>query len=150
MKPPLRTEVDTEALLEGVADGTIDVIATDHAPHHPDKKKVEFSLAPFGVVGLETAVALMLDRVVRPGRIDLSRMVELMSVAPNRILKQAGGSLAPGRPADVTVLDLEAGHTVEADRFRSLSRNTPFGGWKLKGAPCMTMVGGEIRGAGQA
>jgi dihydroorotase len=147
MKPPLRTEADRQALIEAVADGTIDAIATDHAPHHPDKKKVEFSLAPFGVIGLETAVPVVLDRLVRPGRIGLPRLAELLSVAPNRILRRPGGTLRPGSPADVTVLDLEAGVTVDAGRFRSLSRNTPFGGWKLRGAPHLTLVAGEVKHA---
>jgi dihydroorotase len=145
MKPPLRTEADTRALLEGLQDGTVDAIATDHAPHHPDKKKVEFSNAPFGVVGLETAVSLVLDRLVRPGLISLGRMVEVLSVAPCRILNLAGGSLAPGSPADITVLDLERAHTVDPSRFRSRSRNTPFGGWELRGAAVMTLVDGEVR-----
>ena len=145
MKPPLRTEADTRALLEGLQDGTLDAIATDHAPHHPDKKKVEFALAPFGVVGLETAVSLVLDRLVRPGLISLGRMVEVLSVAPCRILNLAGGSLAPGSPADITVLDLERAHTVDPSQFRSHSRNTPFGGWELRGAAVMTLVDGEMR-----
>lgn len=145
MKPPLRTQDDTEALLEGLQDGTLDAIATDHAPHHPDKKKVEFGLAPFGVVGLETAVPLILDRLVRPGLISLARMVELFSVAPCRILNLAGGSLAPGSPADITVLDLEQVHTVDPSRFRSRSRNTPFVGWELRGCAVMTLVDGEVR-----
>ncbi len=145
MKPPLRTESDNQALIEGLQDGTIDAIATDHAPHHPDKKKVEFSLAPFGIVGLETAVSLSLDRLVRPGLLSLSRLVEVLSVSPCRILNLAGGSLAPGSPADITVLDLEQEVAVEPERFRSLSRNTPFGGWKLRGAAVMTLVDGDVR-----
>lgn len=148
MKPPLRGEADRLALVEGLADGTIDAVATDHAPHHPDKKKVEFSLAPFGVVGLETAVPLLLDRFVRPGILDLPQLVRLLSVNPNRILGCPGGSLAPGCPADITVLDLEAGYTVDAAGFRSLSRNTPFGGWQLRGVPCRTLVAGEDRFVG--
>jgi dihydroorotase len=145
MKPPLRTEADCRALVEGLQDGTLDAIATDHAPHGPDKKKVEFSRAPFGVIGLETAVPLALDRLVRPGLLSLARLVEAFSVAPCRILSLAGGSLAPGSPADITVLDLERPVTVDASQSRSRSRNTPFDGWSLRGAPVMTLVGGDVR-----
>jgi len=145
MKPPLRTEADREGVLAGLIDGTLDALATDHAPHHPDKKKVEFSLAPFGIVGLETAVSLALDRLVLPGLLPLSRLVDAMSTAPCRILKVPGGTLTPGSPADVTVLDLDREVTVDAAQFRSRSRNTPFGGWKLKGAPALTMVAGEVK-----
>ena len=144
MKPPLRTEVDRQAVLEGLQDGTIDALATDHAPHHMDKKTVEFSLAPFGVVGLETAVPLALDRLVGTGLLSLSRLVEALSTAPCRILGRPGGRLAPGSPADVTVLDLEREVEVDPARFRSRSRNTPFGGWRLRGAPVLTLVDGQI------
>ena len=144
MNPPLRTGADREALLEGLKDGTVDVIATDHAPHHSDEKNVEFSRAPFGVIGLETAVSLALDRLVRPGMISIGRMVELMSVNPARILGVPGGTLKPGAPADITVLDLEREFSVEPARFHSLSRNTPFGGWSLRGGPVATIVAGEI------
>ena len=144
MNPPLRTGADREALLEGLKDGTVDVIATDHAPHHSDEKNVEFSRAPFGVIGLETAVSLALDRLVRPGMISIGRMVELMSVNPARILGVPGGTLKPAAPADITVLDLEREFSVEPARFHSLSRNTPFGGWRLRGGPVATIVAGEI------
>jgi dihydroorotase len=145
MKPPLRTEADREALLAGLQDGTIDALATDHAPHHPDKKKVEFSLAPFGIVGLETALPLLLDRLVRPGHLPLARLVDAFAQAPRRILNLPPATLKVGASADLTVLDLDRDVTVEAGRFRSLSRNTPFGGWSLKGAPVLTLVGGETR-----
>ena len=145
MKPPLRAEEDRAAVLAGLVDGTIDAVATDHAPHHPDKKKVEFSLAPFGVIGLETAVALMLDRVVGQGRMDLSVLVERMAVAPRRILDLPGGTLAAGAAADLVVLDLQRETAIDAETFVSASRNTPFGGWKLKGCPVMTMVAGEVK-----
>jgi dihydroorotase len=145
MKPPLRTGADCQALIEGLRDGTLDAIATDHAPHHPEKKKQEFPLAPFGVTGLETAVSLALDRLVRPGLLSLARLVDAFSVAPCRILRLAGGSLAPGSPADITVLDLEREVRVDPSRSRSRSRNTPFGGWTLRGAPVMTLVGGDVR-----
>ena len=104
MNPPLREAADRDAMLEGIADGSVDVIATDHAPHHADEKMVEFDRAPFGIVGLETAVPLVFDRLVHAGRIALSRMVELLSVNPARILGVPGGTLAEGAPADITIL----------------------------------------------
>lgn len=144
MNPPLRTEGDLEGLLRALADGTVDAIATDHAPHHVDEKQVEFSQAPFGIVGLETAVALCLDRLVHRGIIDLARMVELFTVGPARILRLDRGRLAQGSDADISVLDLDKRTTVDSGRFASLSRNTPFGGWELRGAPVITVVGGKI------
>jgi dihydroorotase len=143
MKPPLRSERDREALLNGLADGTVDAIASDHAPHHADEKDVEFSLAPFGILGLETTLSLCLDRLVRPGVIGLPRLVELLSAGPARAFGLPGGTLAPGSPGDVTIFDPEKRITVFADRFRSRSRNTPFDGWKLRGAPIATIVGGS-------
>jgi dihydroorotase len=143
MKPPLRAEADRQALLAGIADGTVDAIASDHAPHHADEKDVEFSLAPFGIVGLETTVALCLDRLVRPGLIALARLVELLSTGPARVFGLPGGTLKPGSPADLTLLDLERRVKVDAAAFRSKSRNTPFGGWELTGAPAGTILGGR-------
>ncbi len=147
MKPPLCTEEDRQALLEGLRDGTVDAIATDHAPHHEDEKNQEFDQAPFGIVGLETAVPLCLHHLVGKGVISLSRMVELLSTSPARIVKVAGGNLEVGAPADVTLLDLEQTHVVEPATFRSRSRNTPFGGWELRGAACATIVGGDVKWA---
>jgi dihydroorotase len=144
MNPPLRSEADREALVEGLLDGTVDAIATDHAPHHSDEKAVEFAQAPNGIVGLETAVSVMLDRLVRPGRLPLPRLVELLSVGPARALGLEGGSLAEGAAADLTVLDLDREVTVAPESFRSLSRNSPWKGERLVGAPVMTMVGGEV------
>src|SRR5207245_2575608 len=146
MNPPLRSEADRQALIQGLRDGTIDCIATDHAPHTVDDKKVEYDLAAFGIVGLETAVALCLDRLVAPGLITLPRLVELLSTRPAAVLGLPGGTLAPGAPADVTVLDLSRRQKVDPARFLSKGRNTPFGGWTLKGAPVMTMVGGRVSG----
>ncbi len=143
MNPPLRGEADRLALLAGLADGTIDAIASDHAPHHPDEKDVEFSVAPFGIVGLETSVSLCLDRLVRAGHLSLVRLVELFSTRPARLLGVTGGSLAPGSPADVTLLDLEAEVRVEAAGFRSKARNTPFEGWRLRGRPMGTYLAGR-------
>jgi dihydroorotase len=144
MAPPLRTKRDGEALLEALADGTIDCIATDHAPHALSEKEGEFDHAAFGIVGLETAVAVLLDRLVRPGLLSLSTLIARMSRDPARLLNLPGGNLAAGAPADVTVLDPDAETVVDPLRFRSRSRNTPFGGWTLRGAPWMTVVGGNI------
>ncbi len=143
MKPPLRSERDRAALLNGLADGTVDAIASDHAPHHADEKDVEFSLAPFGILGLETTLSLCLDRLVRPGVIGLQRLIELLSSGPARAFGLPGGTLAAGSPADVTIFDPDKKITVFAGRFRSRSRNTPFDGWKLRGAPVATIVGGR-------
>jgi dihydroorotase len=144
MNPPLRSEEDRQALLEGLADGTVDAIASDHAPHHEDEKDVEFSLAPFGVIGLETTLAVCLDRLVRTKIIDLSRLVELLSTAPARILGVPGGSLAPGSPGDVTLFDPKKRIRINAKRFRSKSSNTPFHGWNLRGRAVRTIVGGRV------
>jgi dihydroorotase len=143
MKPPLRAEADRQALLAGLADGTVDSIASDHAPHHADEKDVEFSLAPFGIVGLETMVSLCLDRLVRAGVVSLARLVELLATGPARVLGVPGGTLAPGSVADVTLLDLERALSVEPRAFQSKSRNTPFAGWELKGAPAGTLLAGR-------
>jgi dihydroorotase len=144
MNPPLRPEVDRKSLLKAVADGTVDAIATDHAPHHRDEKCMEFSCAPFGVVGLETAVSLCLDRLVHGGVISLARFVDLVTTGPARILGLERGTLRPKAVADVTVLDLGRQATVDPSRFRSKSVNTPFAGWNLRGAAVMTVVGGRI------
>ncbi|HEX4825706.1 MAG TPA: dihydroorotase [Candidatus Polarisedimenticolaceae bacterium] len=144
MNPPLRRPTDREALLAAIADGTVDAIATDHAPHHADEKCVEFSRAPFGVVGLETAVSICLDRLVHGGIVPLARLVELLSAGPARVLRLAKGSLKPGSDADVTVLDLDREVKVDAGRFASKSSNTPFRGWTLRGAAVMTIVGGHV------
>jgi dihydroorotase len=144
MNPPLRETADRDAMLEGISDGTVDVIATDHAPHHLDEKLVEFDRAPFGIVGLETAVPLVFDRLVHTGRIGLTRMIELLSVNPARVLGVPGGSLATGRPADLTILAPDAPVTVRASALRSKSKNTPFDGWTLRGGVAATMVGGRV------
>jgi dihydroorotase len=143
MNPPLRSTVDRDAMLEGIADGTVDVIATDHAPHHADEKMVEFDRAPFGIVGLETAVPLVFDRLVHTGRISLARMIELLSVNPARLLNVAGGTLADGTPADVTILAPDLAVTVHASALTSKSRNTPFDGWVFRGGVVATIVGGR-------
>ncbi len=143
MNPPLREQADVEAMIAGLADGTVDAIATDHAPHHADEKQVEFDKAPFGIVGLETCVPLTFDRLVHTGVITLRRFVELLSVNPARLLRRPGGTLAPGSVADVTVLAPDARVTIRAAALRSKSRNTPFDGWELRGAAAATIVGGR-------
>jgi dihydroorotase len=142
MAPPLRTKRDVEACLEALVDGTIDCVATDHAPQALSEKESEFAEAANGVVGLETAVSLLLDRLVRPGVIDLPTLVARLSTGPARLLNLPGGSLAPGAAADITILDLEQAFTVDPATFQSRSRNTPFAGFTGRGTPWMTLVGG--------
>ena len=144
MNPPLREAADRDAMLEGLGDGSIDVIATDHAPHAADEKHVEFDNAPFGITGLETAVSLCFDRLVHKGIVSLPRLVELLSVSPARILRVAGGSLAEGAAADVTILAPDLPVTVVAAKMKSRSKNTPFDGWQLKGGVAATIVGGRV------
>ena len=144
MNPPLRDAADRDAMLAGIADGSVDVVATDHAPHHADEKHVEFDHAPFGITGLETAVSLAFDRLVHAGVIPIARLVELLSVNPARILGVPGGSLAEGAPADISILAPDLRVTVSAASMRSKSRNTPFDGWTLRGGVAATIVGGRI------
>ena len=143
MKPPLRSERDRAALVNGLADGAVDCIASDHAPHHQDEKDVQFNLAPFGILGLETTLSLCLDRLVRPGILSLPRLVELLSTGPARVLGVPGGTLKPGSPADVTVFHPEEEVTIRAAAFRSRSRNSPFDGWQLHGRPVATFLEGR-------
>jgi dihydroorotase len=143
MKPPLRPQCDVDVVIEALRDGTIDAIATDHAPHHRDEKEVEFDAAAFGIVGLETALPLAL-RLVRESRVDPATLVRAMSVNPARILGLEAGSLAVGMPADITVIDPNRAWTVELDRLHSKSKNSPFGGWPMVGSARLTMVGGRI------
>jgi dihydroorotase len=144
MNPPLRSAADVAAVRAGLADGTLDTIATDHAPHHYDEKEAAFAEAPNGIVGLETALGLVLTRVVAEGVIDLPTMIDRMSCAPARAFNLPGGTLAEGSPADVTVFDPAAEWTVDPKAFKSKSRNTPFTGWKLVGRPKLTVVGGRV------
>ncbi len=143
MNPPLRTEADRAAVREGMRDGTLDVIATDHAPHHYDEKEQAFEDAPFGIVGLETALGLMLTELVEGRIVNLPTLVERMSCAPARAFSLPGGTLAPGSPADITIFHPEEEWTVNPSEFLSMSRNTPFAGWKLRGRPVRTLVGGR-------
>jgi dihydroorotase len=144
MNPPLRAVADRDAMVEGIADGSVDVIATDHAPHHIDEKMVEFDRAPFGIVGLETAVPIVFDRLVHAGRISLKHMIELLSFNPARLMKIRAGRLDEGSPADITVLAPDLPTTIEAAKLVSKSRNTPFDRWRLTGGVAATIVGGKV------
>jgi dihydroorotase len=144
MNPPLRTQDDVDALRDAVHDGTIDVIATDHAPHHYDEKEREFADAPNGIIGLETALSVNITWLVKPGIIDVPLLVDKMSTAPARIFHLPGGSLRKGSLADVTVFDPAAEWTVDPKRFVSKGRNTPYGGTTLTGRVHYTIVGGRV------
>jgi dihydroorotase len=143
MNPPLRSEADRAAVREGVRDGTLDVIATDHAPHHYDEKEQAFEDAPNGIIGLETALGLALTELVETRLLDLPTLIERMSCSPARAFGLPAGSLRTGVAADVSLFDPEREWTVEPERFLSLSRNTPFGGRRLKGRAVRTIVGGR-------
>lgn len=145
MNPPLRTAGDVEACVEGVRDGTIDCLVTDHAPHGAQDKEHEFQDAPFGIIGLETSLALFIRALIEPRIIDWPQLIEAMSTRQARLLGIPGGTLRSGTPADVTIIDPEAEWTIDVERMRSRSRNTPFGGWQVRGCARQTIVGGEVR-----
>ncbi len=144
MKPPLRTRADIDAAIQGIVSGAVDAIATDHAPHTGYQKMQEFELCPFGVIGLETALAIALDRLVHPGLISMLRMVELFTTGPARVVNLDAGRLAPGTAADVTVFDPELEWTYDVNLSFSKSKNSPFHGVKFRGAPMATIVDGNI------
>jgi len=144
MNPPLRTAEDVAALIEGLADGTVDAIATDHAPHSETEKQTDFEAAPFGIIGLETALGLALERLVHTGKISLKRLVELLSTSPARILVVEGGALKVGATADIAIFDPERKWTYRAEQGLSLSRNTPFDGRSFRGGPVATLVAGAF------
>ena len=144
MNPPLRPAVDREAVRQGLADGTLCVLATDHAPHHYDEKEQAFDDAPNGIVGLETSLGLGLTHVVGEDVIDLPTLVDRMSCGPARAFGLPGGTLSGGSVGDVTIIDLEEAWTVDRAAFLSKSRNTPFHGWELTGRARITIVGGEV------
>jgi dihydroorotase len=145
MNPPLRSASDREAILVALADGTVDAIATDHAPHAPHEKQVEFERAAFGITGLETALALAITQLHRDHKIPLARIVELFTSGPARVFDLPGrGSLAKGSHADVTIFDPKKRWTFDAGKSRSMSRNTPFDGWPFTGKVVATIVGGKI------
>jgi dihydroorotase len=144
MNPPLRSQQDVDALLDGIGDGTLSILASDHAPHAGFEKEVEFDAAPFGIVGLETELGLFLDLLVHKHRkIDIVRLIEMYTVEPARLLKLGAGTLSIGAEADITLIDPKMGWTVDVAKFQSGSRNSPFDGWKLKGRAVRTIVGGR-------
>ena len=145
MSPPLRTAADVEAIIAGIADGTIDCIATDHAPHAREKKMLELDRAPFGILGLETAIGLSVTRLIVPGRLAWPRLVEAMSTLPARILGLDRGTLRTVSPADVTLIDPDRDWKVDVKSFRSKSINSPFDGWTLRGRAVATIVGGRVK-----
>jgi dihydroorotase len=144
MNPPLRSQADLDALLEGIADGSLSILCSDHAPHADFEKEVEFDAAPFGIIGLETELGLFLDLLVHKHRkINIVRLIEMCTVEPAKLLKINAGTLSVGASADVTLIDPNLEWTVKVDSFQSASRNSPFDGWKLKGRAVRTIVGGE-------
>ncbi len=144
MKPPLRTPADVEACIEGVADGTIDCLVTDHAPHGREDKELDFENAPFGIIGLEVSLALFAKALISTGRLGWPELISKMTTAPARVLGLDRGMLAVGSTADVTVIDPELEWTVDVSKFRSRSRNCPYDGWELKGRATHTIVGGKV------
>ena len=145
MNPPLRSKADVEACIKGVVDGTIDCLATDHAPHTREEKELEFDKAPFGIVGLETALALYVKALVEPGHLNWMQLIDKMSTTAAKVMKIEGkGTLAVGSVADVTVIDPKMKWKIDAEAFKSKGRNTPFDGWEVTGRAVMTIVGGKI------
>jgi dihydroorotase len=144
MKPPLRNLADVDAVIDGIVAGTIDAIATDHAPHTGSQKMQEFERCPFGITGLETAIGLSLERLVHSGKISVTRLIALFTTGPERILKLGRGTLAEGAAADVTIFDLDSDWTFLAERSHSKSKNSPFDGRKFRGGPFATVVSGQI------
>jgi dihydroorotase len=145
MNPPLRTAADVSACIQGIKDGTIDCLATDHAPHLAEEKELEFQSAPFGINSLECALALYIKALIDPGHVDWMKLIELMSTRPAQIVSLERGSLKQGMPADVTIIDPELNWTIDPEQFKSNSRNCPFAGWQVKGRATHTIVGGSVR-----
>jgi len=145
MNPPLRSDGDVVALRAALADGTIDCIVTDHAPHAPEEKDVEFPHAPFGVIGLETALPVLISQLIDHDVITWPQAIAALALRPAKILGLGLGTLEPGRPADVTVIDPATEWVIDAGQFRSKSRNCPFHGWKVRGRAAVTIVNGEIK-----
>jgi dihydroorotase len=145
MAPPLRTDADVRAILDGLRDGTLEVIATDHAPHAPEKKMRELDQAPNGIIGLETLLPVCVGALVGPGILTWPQLIEKLTVQPARVLGIDRGTLKPGAVADVTVLDPEAEWTIDPARFKSKSRNTPYAGWKVRGRAEAVLVGGAVK-----
>jgi dihydroorotase len=145
VNPPLRSREHVESLLEALADGTIDVIASDHAPHAKEKKMQELDRAPFGVVGLETTLSVVITQLIQPGYLSWSQALEKMTINPARILGLPKGTLQPGVDADVTIIDPNLEWTVDPEELLSKSKNTAFGGWTLKGRAVLVIVGGRVK-----
>lgn len=145
MAPPLRTRADIEALIAGLKDGTLSVLATDHAPHALEKKTREFDQAPNGIIGLETFLPISIQALIEPGHLDWPTMLKMMTIAPAQVLGIDRGTLSPGAVADVTVIDPDVEWTIDPTRFKSKSRNCPFGGWKVRGRAETVIVGGDIK-----
>ena len=146
VNPPLRTKKDVEAIIEGLKDGTIDIIATDHAPHHIDDKNVEFAKAANGMIGFETAFPLAITYLVKPGHLSLLQLIEKMCLNPAKLLRLDRGEIAVGKVADLTIVDLDSKFTVDVSKFKSKSKNSPFDGFKLSGKIVHTIVNGNIIG----
>lgn len=144
VNPPLRTKKDVDAIIEGLKDGTIDIIATDHAPHHVDEKNVEFNIAANGIVGFETALPLAITYLVKSGHLTIDQLVEKMCVNPSKILGLNKGTLEVGNNADITVVDINEEYTVDINSFKSKSKNSPFDGFRLNGTVCYTIVNGNV------
>jgi dihydroorotase len=142
---PLRTAADVKACIAGVIDGTIDCLATDHAPHLAEEKELEFQFAPFGIIGLEGALALYAKALVEPGHITWMKLIDLMTSRGAAIVKLDKGTLREGADADVTIIDPNRPWTIDADQFRSFSRNCPFHGWQVNARATHTIVGGEVK-----
>src|SRR5262245_53126922 len=145
MAPPLRTENDRQAIIEGLKDGTLEVIVTDHAPHAPEKKMRELDQAPNGIIGLETLIPVCVVALIEPGHLTWPQLIEKLTINPARVLGIDRGTLRPGAEADVTVIDPTAEWTIDPSRFRSKSRNSPYAGWKVRGRAWAVIVGGEIK-----
>jgi dihydroorotase len=146
MNPPLRTRADVDACIAGIVDGTIDCLATDHAPHLAEEKELEFPYAPFGIIGLECALGLYVEALVKPGLVTWMKLIDLMSARAARIMRlDTRGTLREGAAADVTVIDPNLKWTVDPEQFASKSRNCPFAGWELTGRATHTIVGGEVK-----
>jgi dihydroorotase len=145
MNPPLRTHADVEAVIGGLVDGTIGVLATDHAPHAPEKKMRELDQAPFGIIGLETLIPVTVKGLIEPGHLSWPEVIRKLTVNPANLLGIPKGTLRPGADADVTIIDPEARWVVDSGRFLSKSRNTPFGGWEVRGRAHTVIVCGEVR-----
>lgn len=145
MNPPLRRQEDVDAIITGLKDGTIDVIASDHSPHAEELKLRELDIAPFGVIGMETLLPICIRALIDPGHLTWSQLVEKLATNPASILGINRGTLQPGRPADVLILDPNVAWKVDASQFRSLARNCPFDGWEVRGRPKSVLVDGQLR-----